>query len=71
MDVGLWTLDAGLWTLDSVGTIGSDMVIFRMPKEIFIARNRIILQAAILDCSEPAVQDHLFSKIYPENTGGI
>ena len=71
LDVGSWTLDAGLWTLDSVETIGSDMAISRMPKEIFITRNRITLQAAILDSSEPAVHSHLFSKIYPENTGGI
>ena len=28
----------------------------RMPKEIFIVRNRITLQAAILDFSEAAVQ---------------
>ena len=31
-----------------------------MPKEIFTVRNRITLQAAILDCSEAAVQSHLF-----------
>ena len=31
-----------------------------MPKEIFIVRNRITLQAAILDCSEAAVQGHQF-----------
>ena len=41
-----------------------------MPKEIFIVRNRITLQAAILDCSEAAVHSHPFSKISPENTGG-
>ena len=41
-----------------------------MPKEIFIARNQITLQAAILDCSEAAVHSHPFSKIYSENTGG-
>ena len=29
-----------------------------MPKEIFTVRNRITLQAAILDCSEAAVQSH-------------
>ena len=40
-----------------------------MPKEIFIVRNRITLQAAILDCSEAAVHSHPFSKISPENTG--
>ena len=42
----------------------------RMPKEIFVVRNRITLQAAILDCSEAAVQSHPFSKIFPENTDG-
>ena len=31
-----------------------------MPKEIFIVRNRITLQATILDCSEVAVQGHQF-----------
>ena len=41
-----------------------------MSKEIFIVRNRISLQAAILDCSGAAVQSQTFSKIYPENTGG-
>ena len=41
-----------------------------MPKEIFIVRNRITLQAAILDCSEAAVHSHPFSKISPGNTGG-
>ena len=41
-----------------------------MRKESFIVRNRIKLQAAILDCSEAAVHIHPFSKIYPENTGG-
>ena len=41
-----------------------------MPKEIFIVRNRITLQAAIFDCSEVAVYNHSFSKISPENTGG-
>ena len=41
----------------------------RMPKEIFIVRNRIILQAVILDCSEAAVHPHPFSKISPVNTG--
>ena len=41
-----------------------------MPKVIFIVRNRIILQlAGILDFSEAAIHSHLFSKIYPENTG--
>ena len=38
-----------------------------MRKEIFIVRNRIILQAAILDCSEPAVDNNPFS---PGNTVG-
>ena len=41
-----------------------------MSIEIYIVRNRITLQAAILDCSEAAVHSHSFSKIYPENTGG-
>ena len=41
-----------------------------MRKEIFIVRNRIKLQAAILDCSEAAVHSHPFSKISPGNTGG-
>ena len=41
-----------------------------MPKEIFIVRNRITLQEAILDCSEVAIDSHPFSKISPENTGG-
>ena len=41
-----------------------------MPKEIFIVRNRITLQAAIMDCSEAAVHSHQFSKVSPENTGG-
>ena len=40
-----------------------------MQKKIYIVRNRIILQAAILDCSEAAVHSHPFSKSYPENTG--
>ena len=31
-----------------------------MPKEIFIVRNRITLQAAIMDCSEAAVHSHPF-----------
>ena len=66
----------------SVEIIGSDVTIFRnsilafnitykrMRKKIFIVRNQITLQAAILDCSEAAVHSHPFSKIYPENTGG-
>ena len=41
-----------------------------MWKEIFIMSNRIILQAAILDCSEAAVHSHPFSEISPGNTGG-
>ena len=41
-----------------------------MPKEMFIVRNRITLQAAILDCSEAVGHIHLFSKISPKNTGG-
>ena len=41
-----------------------------MPKEIFIARNRITLQSAILDCSEAAVHSLTVSKIYPENISG-
>ena len=41
-----------------------------MPKEIFLVRNRISLQAAIRDCSEAAIYSHLFSQISPENTGG-
>ena len=40
-----------------------------MPKEIFIVRNRITLQAAFLDCSETTVHSHPFSKISPENIG--
>ena len=40
-----------------------------MRKEIFIARNRIKLQAASLDCSEAAVHGYPFSKISPGNTG--
>ena len=41
-----------------------------MSKEIFIVRNRITLQAVILDCSEAAVDSHPFSKKFQENTGG-
>ena len=40
-----------------------------MLKEIFIVRNRITLQPAVLDCSEEAVHSNQFSKISPENTG--
>ena len=42
----------------------------RMPKENFIARNQITLQAAILECSEAAVGSHPCSEISPENTAG-
>ena len=42
----------------------------RAPKEIFIVRNRITLQAALLDCSEAAIHSHPFSKISPGNTDG-
>ena len=31
-----------------------------MPKKKIIVRNRVTLQVAILDCSEPAVHSHLF-----------
>ena len=41
-----------------------------MQKETFVVRNRIILQIAILDCSEVAVDSHPFSKISPGNTSG-
>ena len=41
-----------------------------MRKKKIIVRNRISLQAAILDCSEVAVHCHPFSKISPGNTGG-
>ena len=41
-----------------------------MPKEIFIVRNRITLQAAVLNCSEAAVHSHPFPKISPGNNGG-
>ena len=34
-----------------------------MPKEIFVVRNWITLQAAILDCSEEAIHSHSFSKV--------
>ena len=40
-----------------------------MSKKIFIVRNRITLQAALLDRSEATIDSHLFSKIYPGNTG--
>ena len=60
----------------SVETIGFDVAIFRnsiltlsVPKEIFIVRNRITLQAVILNCSEAAVHSHPFLKVSPENTG--
>ena len=41
-----------------------------MRKKIFILRNRIKLQAAILDCSEAAVHSHPFWKISPGNNNG-
>ena len=41
-----------------------------MRKEIFIERNRIILQAAFLDCSEVAVHCYPCLKISPEKSGG-
>ena len=41
-----------------------------MPKEIFLVRNQVSMQAAILDGSGAGVHSHPFSKIYPENTGG-
>ena len=41
-----------------------------MPKKIFIVRNRVTIQAAILVCSEAAVHSHPFSKKSPENTSG-
>ena len=40
-----------------------------MPKEIFTVRNRITLQAPILNCSEAAVHSHPFSNISPGNIG--
>ena len=39
-------------------------------EEIFIEKNPITLQSAILDCSGAAVHSHPFSKVSPENTGG-
>ena len=65
----------------SVETVGFDVAIFRnsiltlsvmfkrMPKENFIVRYRITLQAATLECSEAAVHSRPFAKISPENTG--
>ena len=41
-----------------------------MPKEIFILKNPITLQAAILDSSETAIYSHPFSEISPGITGG-
>ena len=41
-----------------------------MRKEIFIVRNQMTLQAAVLDCSEADVHSHPFLKISPENAGG-
>ena len=40
-----------------------------MSKDIYIVRNRITLQAALLDRSKAAVYSHPFSKISPGNTG--
>ena len=75
----LWVLiskDHGLAC--SVETIGSDVTVFRnsiqryllhykrMRKEIFIVRNRITLQAAILDCSEVAFNRPHFRKFLQE-----
>ena len=44
-----------------------------MPKEIFIVRNRITLQAAISDCSEAPVQSHpfFFYKYYYTTTSKL
>ena len=44
-----------------------------MPKEIFIVRNRITLQAAILDCSEAAIHGHpfFFYKYYYTTTSKL
>ena len=65
LDTGLWTLDSELWTLDTVADC------CRTKSEpIFIVKNRITLQAPILDCSEAAVHSHPFAKIPPGNTGG-
>ena len=41
-----------------------------MPKEIFIVRNRITLQSAILACSKAAVHSLAVSKMSLENTSG-
>ena len=41
-----------------------------MSKEIFIVRNRITLQAVILDCSEAVVHSDPFSNNFQENTDG-
>ena len=66
----------------SVETIGSDVAIFsnfiltlsvtlwKNAKKNFIVRNRITLQAAILDCSEAAVHSHPFSKSSQGNIDG-
>ena len=42
-------------------------------KEIFIVRNRITLQAAILDCSEAAIHGHpfFFYKYYYTTTSKL
>ena len=42
----------------------------KISKEIFTVRNRIALEAAILEYSEAAVHSNPFSKICPGNTGG-
>ena len=41
-----------------------------MPKQGFIVRNRITLKATISYSSEAAFENHPFSKISPEATGG-
>ena len=41
-----------------------------MPKEIFIVRNQITLQAAPLDFSEAVIHSHPFLKISGGNTVG-
>ena len=41
-----------------------------MTEEVFIVRNQITSQAAILDSSEASVHSHPFSKMYLENPAG-
>ena len=41
-----------------------------IPKEIFVVKNRIPVQAAMSACSDAAVHSHPFSKTSPENTDG-